>query len=816
MFGSTLSWWVFLYPLITVTLLLSVTLIARRWPGRGRRTALVVNFSVTGIYLVWRAVDTLPWHDPLGLSIGIILLATETLGAIQTFLFAIALWRPVAPRHVPLPDHGPYPSVDVFITTYNEPESTLRPTLAAAAALRYPGTVTVYLCDDGRRDKLAALAARYGAIHLTRPDNTHAKAGNLNHALNRSSGDLVVTLDADMMPRENFLEESVGLFIEDPELGLAQAPQAFYNEDPFQYNLFAGSRLPNEQDFFMRELQGGYERFNSTMYVGSNAIMRRSAIEEIGGFVTGGLTEDFATGLLLQTHGIRIAYIGEVIAAGLAPEDIADLITQRDRWCRGAIQCAKTWNAFTVRGLTLIQRLVYANRIMYWYFGVFKAIYLYTPLLFLLFGIPALVTDVWHLLVFWVPYYIASFTAFRILSGGRRSFTWSHIYELAMGPALAVSAVSETVGLSTSRFTVTPKGVTSDQRVVHWRLIAPHLIFLGLAFAGLLNVFWWNRESFPLEGSLIPAAWTLYNMEGAIMAVLVFVQRPRLRLGERTLVNIAAELHPVGHFAEPSTPILIDDLSFVGARVKIAASEMRAGFPHGALLTLPTSARLEGSVSGAAANSGVSGDPTDEHNAPNGHETPDAPVTVMCEVVWAAEDARSRSGAASSETATAHLGLRFIDPSPTAEIRITQLITASPGWVRHDRETHAHLAGVTRSVSRGLSQPLESHRRRDLRFSSELQGAATLIIEASGEAVPARLIDLSPSGAQVEVSDAHTLGLERGTLVRFENDQADDNLSGSPAFTGFSEVRWCRDAGGTTRLGLRFLTASERSLIEQR
>lgn len=522
----------------------------------------------------------------------------------------------------------------------------------------------------------------------------------------------------------------------------------------------------------MRELQGGYERFNSTMYVGSNAIMRRTALEEIGGFVTGGLTEDFATGLQLQRHGIRIAYIGEVIAAGLAPEDIADLITQRDRWCRGAIQCAKSWNAFTVSGLTVMQRLIYANRIMYWYFGVFKAIYLYAPLLFLLFGIPALITDLWHLLVFWVPYYIASFTAFRILSGGRRSFTWSHIYELAMGPALAVSAVSESIGLSSSRFAVTPKGVTSERRIVHWRLIMPHLVFLILAVAGFLNVFWWNRDSFAFEAVVIPAAWTLYNVVSTIVTVLIFVQRPRLRGGERTRVTSAATLVAVGREADSGIPVLIDDLSFVGARVQISAQELRAGFPHGARLTLPGS---------------------------------DATIGVNCEVVWAAEDAQSRTGAAHNEAETAHVGLRFVDPDPALEIRIMQIITASPDWVRHDREVRSHLPGITRSLSQGFRQPLESHRRRDLRFDADVDGSVTLTLEVDGTAVPAQLIDLSASGAQLEVDLSAAELLPRGTVVSFGASPAGEHHSGSPELSGCGEIRWRSDTAGTARIGLQFL-----------
>lgn len=777
MVNAMVPWWIFLYPLITVALLLLLALFAKRTRGRGRRVALILNITVTSIYLVWRLFFTIPTDNGFAMTVGIVLLVTETLGAIQTFLFAVTLWRPVRPRQVPLPAEGPYPSVDIFVTTYNEPDATLVPTLAATAAIRYPGEVTVYLCDDGNRPELAALAERFGAQLLSRPTNEHAKAGNLNYALAHSRGDLVVTMDADMIPRENLLESTVGFFMEDPTLGLVQAPQAFYNEDPFQYNLFAGSRLPNEQDFFMRELQGGYERFNATMYVGSNAVIRRGALDEIGGFATGGLTEDFATGQLLQSKQIRIAYVGEVIAAGLAAEDVADLLKQRDRWCRGAIQCAKQFNPFTMPGLSFMQRLIYANRVMYWYFGIFKAVYLFTPLLYLLFGITALDIELWQLVVFWVPYYLSSFTAFRILSGGRRTFTWSHIYEIAMGPYLAVSAVAETLGIGGGTFAVTPKGVTSDRRVMHWRLAVPHLTFLALAIVGLLNVYWWNAATFRVEYTLIPVLWTAYNMIGAAMSVFVFMQRPRVRGVERTLVEIPTTVRARGARAHgTSAEAVIDDLSSTGARLRLDRHDADGGLGGEILLHLP------------------SPDSRSEGVAPSGR-----PVEVRAEVMWAAP---------ADAADAARIGVRFIDPAPEAQVRIMQYITRSPGWVRHDRETHSTVLGVSSEVVRGLRAVPVAQQRRELRLPPGNGRAVSLLRPATGEQIAAaEVLDLSASGMQVRVlcADAEVVAGEHLTLGPA------DGAAGYPAAESgrIVEVRWRRDMGKFTLLGLKFEAAGQ-------
>ncbi|PFA51551.1 glycosyltransferase family 2 protein, partial [Bacillus cereus] len=131
--------------------------------------------------------------------------------------------------------------------------------------------------------------------------------------------------------------------------------------DPFQYNLFFEDNIANEQDFFMRQLEEGKDRFNATMYVGSNALFRRTALEEIGGFATGVITEDMATGMLLQANKWETIFVNETLAVGLSPETFSDLLKQRDRWCRGNIQVVKKWNPFTIKGLSFMQRLLYAD-----------------------------------------------------------------------------------------------------------------------------------------------------------------------------------------------------------------------------------------------------------------------------------------------------------------------------------------------------------------------------------------------------------------------------------------------------------------------
>ncbi|MBM7662311.1 cellulose synthase/poly-beta-1,6-N-acetylglucosamine synthase-like glycosyltransferase [Bacillus mesophilus] len=133
-------------------------------------------------------------------------------------------------------------------------------------------------------------------------------------------------------------------------VAFVQLPQAFYNDDIYQFNLLQSKNIPNEQDLFMRLIQTGRDRFNSTIYIGSNTIFRRVALDAIGGFATGTITEDMATGMLIQSKGYKTVFHNEVLAQGLAAESLSDFLSQRIRWARGTIQTMRKWNPITLPG----------------------------------------------------------------------------------------------------------------------------------------------------------------------------------------------------------------------------------------------------------------------------------------------------------------------------------------------------------------------------------------------------------------------------------------------------------------------------------
>ena len=168
------------------------------------------------------------------------------------------------------------PSVDVYIPTYNEPLEVLEKTITGALCLDYPN-FKVWVLDDGRRPWLKAFCEAKGVGYLTRPDNAHAKAGNINHALTKTNADFVAIFDADFIPQRNFLMRTMGFFA-DPGIGIVQVPHAFYNYDPTQSSLALQKALPDDQRFFFEAVMPSRDGWDAAFCCGSNSVTRREAL----------------------------------------------------------------------------------------------------------------------------------------------------------------------------------------------------------------------------------------------------------------------------------------------------------------------------------------------------------------------------------------------------------------------------------------------------------------------------------------------------------------------------------------------------------
>ncbi len=452
------------------------------------------------------------------------------------------------------------PEVDVFIPTYNEPLDVLEKTILGAQAIDYPNK-TVWVLDDGRRDWLQAYCARHGVRYLTRPDNLHAKAGNLNHALQHARGAFVAVFDADFVPSRGFIRRTLGLFV-DPSVGIVQTPQHFYNKDPIQTNLGLMQDYPDEQRLFFDQMAASRDAWDASFCCGSCSIMRRQALDAAGGIPTESITEDLLTTLVMLRHGYRTVYLNERLSMGLAAESIEGFFVQRERWCRGAIQSLfLRWGPLGP-GLTPMQRLLFFPTS--WLTQYFVRLFLLLiPLAYLLLGwMPLQFTNTGDLIRFQLPLLAGLFLATRWLVG-------SHYIPLVSVPAsifasfrLAPTVLASLIQPFGKPFRVTPKGSMSvGGRQVDTVTLAPILLTLALTLLGLLINVTPELAVVPFtEFFPIAVFWSGLNVLALALAALLCIEGPRLRREERFELKEPALLH----WGDKSLPVLLVDASVDG------------------------------------------------------------------------------------------------------------------------------------------------------------------------------------------------------------------------------------------------------------
>jgi cellulose synthase (UDP-forming) len=633
------------------------------------RILIATNLLLGFHYLSWRYMYSINWATwPIALA----LIMAETYSFIDSILFGLTMWRLRRRPSPPLPTSDM--TADVYITCYNEPIDLVRETAVAARDIRWPHKT--YILDDGNSPAMRAMAEEVGIGYIVRTKDwqgrdRHAKAGNVNNALFQTTGEFILILDADQIPYPEILHQTLGYF-HDPAVAFVQTPQWFYNVPP-------GDPFGVEAPLFYGPIQQGKDGWNSAFFCGSNAVLRREALMQVGvsqyvrelearvrlalrtadrvlrsaevqfqvdldyspeeqertgaalrqlrdgvreaqaalragepiqdvtwnfqrkaeavGRVlvnadlqriqaeladipgvdpaslhdalegTAGVstvvetltsreasplaaisvvrdllltvdvdredeaipvmplarisvTEDMATAMRLHSLGWKSVYHHEVLARGLAPDDLRSALQQRLRWAQGTIQVMFRENPLLVRGLRWPQKLMYFATMWSYLSGFFAIVYLAAPVLYLVFGIlpvRALSAEFfWHL----IPYLLVNQLLFLVIGWGLP--TWrGQQYSLALFP-LWIKAVTSAIGnVFFGRklgFVVTPK---TRQGGVHLSLVRPQLIAMGiLCFAivwGLARLaLGFTDQAIPI---LVNVFWACYDLV-ALSAVL--------------------------------------------------------------------------------------------------------------------------------------------------------------------------------------------------------------------------------------------------------------------------------------------------------
>ncbi|MDQ4501506.1 glycosyltransferase [Sinomonas sp. ASV322] len=634
-------------------------------------------------YILWRWEASVNWDV---WWIALPLVVAETYSLIDVALFAITVWRVPAHRVPPTPPEGL--RVDVFITTYDEDPELVLTTVSAAQAIRYPHRT--WILDDGARTALSAEAERIGVGYVSRGEEwhgkpRHAKAGNLNNALEQTQGEFILILDADQVPTPEILDRTLGYF-NDRRVAFVQTPQWFGNvpeSDPL------GSQAP----LFYGPIQRGKDGWNAAFFCGSNGILRREALMQLGltGYVgdierrvrralvagrqavhsarrrpgaedpkvaallasvdealaegsrrlaagasigdatfavqstvdaavralvaqdlelvtadaaaliaefsagiaaesgarhraearpadlaaaverlaardlsplgalesvrdvldqvsverlheaqpimplsTISVTEDMSTSMRLHAAGWRSVYHDELLAVGLAPEDLPSMLSQRMRWAQGTVQVMLQENPLTMRGLSWGQRLMYFGTMWSYLSGFAAVVYFAGPLVYLLAGVlpvQALNVDFFS---HFVPFMVLNQAMFLIVANGAR--TWrGQQYNLALFPTWIRACTSAAANVWFGRpldFVVTPKPREESQRENQrqrsgrhaLRLVWPQGVFAaGLAIACIVGAARWILGLATDVGTVVNVGWAVFDL--TLLSVLVGAAR---------------------------------------------------------------------------------------------------------------------------------------------------------------------------------------------------------------------------------------------------------------------------------------------------
>ncbi|MBV8890238.1 MAG: UDP-forming cellulose synthase catalytic subunit [Alphaproteobacteria bacterium] len=525
-----------LFAIITIVAMM----IIKASPSRGVTLILVtLSIVVSTRYLWWRFTDTLSFASMLEAFLGIGLVLAELYAWMVLVLGYIQTVWPLRRHAVPMPeDLALWPTVDLFIPTYNEPLAVVQNTVFGALSVDYPlDKLKIYILDDGRREEFREFAEAVGVGYITREDNLHAKAGNLNHALSVTNGELLALFDSDHVPTRAFLQLTIGWFLVDPRLSLVQTPHHFYSPDPFERNLRGGTTVPNEGQLFYGLIQDGNDLWNAAFFCGSCAVIRRSAVQGIGGFATATVTEDAHTALRMHRAGWNSAYLRLPLAAGLATERLALHVGQRMRWARGMTQIFRLDNPMFGRGLTFGQRICYLNAMMHFFFGLPRFVFLTAPLAYLLFQLNIIAASGLMIVAYAAPHLIHStVTTSRLQSRYRHSF-WGEIYESVLALYILRPTLSTLINPKRGKFNVTEKGGLLPQDYFDYKIVRPHLVIAALLILALIvALFRWlftDLSDTDLEVLALNVAWAIFNLLTIAAAIAAGRETRQLRSSVR-------------------------------------------------------------------------------------------------------------------------------------------------------------------------------------------------------------------------------------------------------------------------------------------
>ncbi|MDD2266163.1 UDP-forming cellulose synthase catalytic subunit [Sulfuricurvum sp.] len=533
-----------------------------------RLLLLLISLFVSWRYIFWRITGTILYTGFLDYIGTLLLLIAELYGIIISSLgiftsLHLLERKPIDIQNVPIDE---LPSVDVLIPTYNEDFDIVVDTVLAASMMVYPQhKLRVCILDDGgsdqkindsdpdkravaieRRKRFQEFCTKNEFTYITRAKNLNAKAGNINSALQQLDGELILILDCDHIPTQNFLKNTVGEFLNDSQIFLVQTPHAFYNPDPIEKNMGIFRNAPSENEMFYYHIQKGHDFWESSFFCGSAALLRRSHLDLAGGIAGETITEDAETALKLHAMGYKSAYIAIPMIRGLQPETFSALVLQRVRWSQGMVQIFLLSNPL-FKPLKLHQKLSYFSASFFWFFSYARVVYLVAPLAYLLFGLRIYHATPIEILVYPIPHLILSIlTSYYLYKEVRWNF-YSEVYETALSLFTLPAIFSVFMNPRAPEFAVTPKGENAEEDFIS-QLYTPFVIIFTLILLGFaMGIYRLITDPELISVTIITMIWNIFNLFLILSALVIVYEKRQLRRyaripsNETVILNIGFE-----------------------------------------------------------------------------------------------------------------------------------------------------------------------------------------------------------------------------------------------------------------------------------
>ena len=480
---------------------------------------IILGFS----YLIWH-FDFINWDF---WYYSFIFFLAELIGLFLFEFFAFNAWflRFHSPQGVSF--EKPL-SVDILITVAGEPVELLKETVEAAVQIDYPDK-KVYVLDDRGNIDYQRIAGKFGCGYFAREDHSHAKAGNLNYAFQRTSGDLILTLDADQVPQPHILNTLIGYF-KFPSVAFVQTKQDF--------KVPKGDPFGNTDRIFYNVMQAGKDTDNAAFSCGSGVIYRRKALEEIGGFSTWNLVEDVYTSMLLHDRGWRSIYYNYSLTKGTAPAEIYGVYKQRKQWAADSLRMLFWDNPFRRKGLSFKQKFQYFHLGFVYLVAAFvMPLFFLTPILALLTNKFVLTAPVSSYVLHRFPYFIAMSVAYGILN-----YPTPYMRAFQMWTGLFPAFIHATWIALRSRkkkpsYQVNVKPIGKIKKKNPWLAILPQggiilLSIFSVIYTFIKEVIAWDFYLL----NLVWSTWSIWTMSGICLAAIGRHRWPEEGVSEKKMV----------------------------------------------------------------------------------------------------------------------------------------------------------------------------------------------------------------------------------------------------------------------------------------